>query len=81
MAIGSGVAPGARADDRDATRQKQQEVQAQLNLAKATDAGVQAELNRLNQAVAAQKARADGAHQSEVVALAGVQTATARLAA
>ncbi len=79
--MGSGVAPGARADDRDATRQKQQEVQAQLNLAKATDAGVQAELNRLNQAVAAQKARADGAHQAELVALAGVQTATARLTA
>jgi len=79
--MGSGVAPAVRADDRDATRQKQQEVQAQLALAKATDAGVQAELNRLNQAVAAQKARADDAHQAELVAVVGVQTASARLGA
>jgi len=82
MGTGAGrSAWGDAASDRDATRQKQQQVQAQLHLAKATDAGVEAELNRLNQAVAAQQARADDAHQAQLAALAGVQDATARLGA
>jgi len=72
---------GDAASDRDATRQKQQQVKVQLDLAKATDAGVQAEVARLDRAVAAQKAQSDAAHQAELVALAGVQSAAARLGA
>jgi len=82
MAAGAGrSAWGDAASDRDATRQKQQQVKAQLDLAKATDAGVQAEVARLDLAVAAQTAQSDAAHQAELVALAGVQSATARLGA
>ncbi len=82
MGTGAGRAAwGDASSDRDATRQKQEQVQAQLDLAKATDAGVRAEVARLARAVAAQKARADDAHQAEGVALAGVQSATARLGA
>jgi len=69
----------AGTSDRDATRKKQQQVQAQLDLAKATDAGVEAELARLDRAVSAQRARTDDAHQAEAVALAGLQAATGRL--
>jgi len=75
----SGPSAWAATSDRDANRKKQQQVQAQLDLAKATDAGVEAELARLDRAVAAQRARADDAHQAEAVALAGLQVATARL--
>jgi len=82
MAAGAGrSAWGDATSDRDATRQKQQQVKAQLDLAKATDAGVQAEVARLDRAVAAQKALSDAAHQAELVALAGVQSAAARLGA
>ncbi len=81
VVMAAGVAPTARADDSDATRQKQAQVKTQLDLAKATDAGVEAELGRLDQAVTTQRARADDAHQAEIVALVGVQTAAARLVA
>ncbi|MFN2608450.1 MAG: murein hydrolase activator EnvC [Acidimicrobiales bacterium] len=65
--------------DRNATRQKQHDVQSQIDLARATDDAVEAEAARLDGAVAAQQAIADAAHQSELAALAGVQEATARL--
>ncbi|MDQ6797240.1 MAG: peptidoglycan DD-metalloendopeptidase family protein [Actinomycetota bacterium] len=82
MAAGGGQAAwGDAASDRDATRQKQQTVKIQLDLAKATDNGVEAELGRLTQAVNAQQARTDAAHQAEVVAQSGVQDATAKLGA
>ncbi|MEN3313922.1 MAG: hypothetical protein V7605_156 [Acidimicrobiaceae bacterium] len=74
-----GTAWADATSDRNATRTKQQQVRSQLDLAKATDAGVEAELARLDRAVTAQQARTDDAHQAQVVAQAGLQTATSRL--
>jgi murein DD-endopeptidase MepM/ murein hydrolase activator NlpD len=80
----SGAGRTAWADtssDRNATSRKRKEVQAQLDLAKASDDAVEAELNRLNAAVAVQQARTDEASQAEAAAMAGVRQASDRLQA
>lgn len=80
----AGLGRAAWADttsDGSSTARKHKEVQAQLDLARASDNAVEAELNRLNAAVSAQQARTDNARQAEAAAVAGVRDASARLGA
>ncbi|MDQ6910098.1 MAG: hypothetical protein M3Z84_04830, partial [Actinomycetota bacterium] len=51
-------------DQRDATRQKKGAVQSQLDLAKATDAKVEAEVGRLNKELSVQEASAASTRQA-----------------
>ncbi len=85
MAAATIVVPSAaRADEtsdkRDATRQKKEAVQGQLDLAKASDAKVEAEVARLNKELSAQQARAESARQAAVAAQAEVDRANRQLA-
>lgn len=77
------VPSAARADQtsdkRDATRQKKQAVQGQLDLAKASDAKVEAEVARLNKELSAQQARAESSRQAAVAAQAEVDRANRQL--
>lgn len=64
----------------DQTRQRQQEVDEELKLARASDAGVEAEVARLTRAVASQQATADQARQAQVAAQVAAEEAARKLA-
>lgn len=64
----------------DQNRQRQQEIEEQLKLAKASDAGVEAEVARLTKAVAGQQAKADQARQAQAAAQKAADSAAVALA-
>lgn len=64
----------------DQSRQRQQEIEEQLRLAKASDADVEAEVARLARAVAGQTAKADQARQAQAAAEKEADTAARVLA-
>jgi len=76
-------APPSGADDarhkRDEARRRQEAVRVQLDLARASDASVEAEVARLDREVAVQQARAAAARQAERAAQAQVAEATRTL--
>ncbi len=79
------IAPSAAradqtSDQRDAARQKKESVQGQLDLARASDAKVEAEVGRLDKELAAQQARAESSRQAAAAAQAEAERARARLA-
>ncbi len=76
-----GPVPAAWGQSRDEKRQRQREVDAALELATASDDAVEAELARLGQEVAVQRARADDARRDESAAQVKVRDATDKLAA
>jgi murein DD-endopeptidase MepM/ murein hydrolase activator NlpD len=69
--------PGAQ---RDKTKARQAQVQGQLNLALASDATVEAQLNQLTAAVTAQQNLLDDARNAQAAADASVRAATRQLA-
>lgn len=75
--------PGNAAEDpvakRDAARSKRNQVQTKLDLARASDAKVEAEVKRLNGAVAVQQARVNSVSQAEVSARAEAKRAEREL--
>jgi len=77
-------APSASADDntgkRDQTKARQAQVQGQLNLALASDATVETQLNTLNAQVVSQQNRLDDARRTQVAAAAQVTSASRQLA-
>jgi murein DD-endopeptidase MepM/ murein hydrolase activator NlpD len=85
VAVATLMAPsGARADQtsdqRDATRRKKSSVQSELDLARASDVKVEAEVSRLSNELSAQQARAEAARQAAAAAQAEVERANRQLA-
>jgi len=74
------VAAEGATETSDQNRRRQQEVDEQLKLARASDAEVEAEVARLARAVAGQKAKADQARQAQVAAEKEADTAARVLA-
>jgi len=74
------VAAEGATETSDQNRQRQQEVDEQLKLARASDAEVEAEVARLARAVAGQKAKADQARQAQAAAETEADTAARVLA-
>jgi murein DD-endopeptidase MepM/ murein hydrolase activator NlpD len=64
----------------DATTRKKSSVQSELDLAKASDSKVEAEVSRLGKELSTQRARADSARQAATAAQAEVERANRQLA-
>lgn len=83
--LGVGLAPAASAQDasqkRDQVRRQRQAVQRELDAAKASDAKLEAEVERLNGAVRRQQNRVDDARRAAAVAAVRVGEAERELAA
>ncbi len=77
---GSSIVAAEAAPGGDQGRQRQQEIEEQLKLAKASDAAVEAEVARLAKAVFGQQAKADQARQAEAAARKEADDAARKLA-
>jgi len=76
----AGPAVAQSVDKRQSTKERRKKVEAELNLARASDAKVESEVTRLNQAVGRQEAVLASARQAQSVAGERVGTAAQQLA-
>jgi len=77
--VGTGAAHADAASDRKANSQRQQQVQKELDLAKASNAALEAEVNRLNGEVAAEQAKLTSLRQAEMAAKVAADIAARKL--